>query len=126
MGSPPVTSYATDAINRRKYVPADSVRRLVNKQSITSELKRKQTLRLSFPNIATQVEKQSSKLFLTLAHLDKARDIKGLLKAGFTDDDLPLKKIDDNALQISSEPRKVFKTPKDWSEQTLDSFVEKQ
>ncbi|CAH0044491.1 unnamed protein product [Clonostachys solani] len=118
--------YASDGVNHRKYVPVDSMRELVNKESISSELKRKKKIPWGVSKCAAQIEEKSSKLFLTLVLSGKAPDIRRLRKAGFTDNDLPLIKLDDTTLQSSSEEKKLFETPKGWKEQTIDTFIEKQ
>lgn len=102
------------------------MRKLAKKGSISSELKGKKKIPWGVSKCAAQIEEQSSKLFLTLASYDKALLIRGLLKAGFTDNDLPLIKLNDTTLQSSSETKKKFKTPKDWTEQTIDTFIERQ
>ncbi|CAG9942419.1 unnamed protein product [Clonostachys rosea f. rosea IK726] len=133
MASPPPTlysqcqsAYASDEINHRRYIPVDSMRKLAKRGNIGSELKRKKKIPLRVSKCAGQVEQQASKLFLTLVHFDKALDIRSLLRAGFTDKDLPLIKVDDTTLRSSSEKNKMFRTPKDWTEQNIDSFLEKQ
>ncbi|CAG9990474.1 unnamed protein product [Clonostachys byssicola] len=119
-------AYALDEINHRRYLPVDSIRKLTKRENIGSELKRKKKIPLGVSKLAVQTEQQSSKIFLTLLFFDNALDIKGLLKAGFTDKDLPLIKLNDTTLQSSSEKEKLFRTPKDWTEQNIDTFIEKQ
>lgn len=127
--------YGRDGLHEgRKYIPRDVINDIVTKESIKTELGRtlkNQILRASLfsrleKGLANQVKKRNARrLFVILVCLKEPWDIKKLLLAGFTDEDLPLAK-DGEQLHSAVDPTKRLNLPHGWEEQTMDGFIEKQ
>ncbi|KAF4916659.1 Serine/threonine-protein kinase nekl-2 [Colletotrichum fructicola] len=123
--------YSQDELGNRKYIPRNELERLITRDTVEQELRRtqKRGVRNLFrakrslrENLAERVMESGQKLFATCVYLSQPWDVKLLLDANFTDDDLPVTK---NAKSLKSS-EKQFDWPAAWELPKLDVFIDKQ
>ncbi|KAK1498983.1 protein kinase domain-containing protein [Colletotrichum cuscutae] len=135
-------AHRVDDLNgsRFKFLPLDTLNRLITEENVRSELARKppRRPRISLTSASEQartlasrvVTKKGRKLFVILVHLKKPWDVRKLMDAGLNDDFLPFFRNgqgrNEDQLQSARDARIIFNPPDDWEDQDVDDFIDKQ
>ncbi|KAG8161859.1 hypothetical protein KVR01_008846 [Diaporthe batatas] len=120
-----------DGLSGRRYIPNSALREILPRDNVIAELNKHRKRRLlplprqseSSKKLADSILGRGRKLFAILIMLNLSWEIKDLLDAGLTDEDLPLLKSG-NCLTSSAKKTKTFEWPVNWGPEKADYFVD--